>query len=154
MSSHPLPDRPAPGSHDRRTPTGSLEESAAAIYEAALAARDAESRGNPDRRALHAFYRTVMNGTLLLPVPPEHGEEAKAALASAVTDDEEVEVAVMLARDGEGQPVRGAFGVGAASHREPPPAGADRDREPGRGRDAGNSRSRGTDPLPIRAGRA
>jgi hypothetical protein len=114
MSSHPIPDRPAPGSHDRRTPTGSLEESAAAIYEAALAARDAESRGNPDRRALHAFYRTVMNGTLLLPVPPEHGEEAKVALASAVTDDEEVEVAVMLARDGEGQPVGVAFGSFAA----------------------------------------
>jgi hypothetical protein len=87
--------RPALGSHDPRVPTGSLELSAATIYEAALAARDAESRGGGDASALHAFYRAVMNGTLLLPVPPEHGEEARQALASAVNDDAEVEVVQM-----------------------------------------------------------
>jgi hypothetical protein len=101
------PDRPAPGSHDRSTPTGSLEESAANLFDAMLAARDAEDRG--DRGPLRAFYRTLMSGTLLLPVPPEHGEEAKAALASAVNDDEQVEISVMLAREGEGQPVSVVF---------------------------------------------
>ena len=29
------------------------------------------------RAALDAFYRALMSGTLLLPVPPEHGDEAK-----------------------------------------------------------------------------
>jgi hypothetical protein len=109
-----LPERPAPGSHDPRTPTGSLEQSAATIYEAALAARDAEERGDPDRRALNAFYRALMDGTLLLPVPPEHGEEARDALAQAVNDDQEVEIAVMLARDADGRPVSVAFGSFAA----------------------------------------
>ncbi len=103
----PTADRPAPGSHDRSTPSGSLEESAANLFDAMLAARDAEERG--DSGPLHAFYRTLMSGTLLLPVPPEHGEEAKAALASAVNDDEQVEISVMLAREGEDQPVSVVF---------------------------------------------
>ena len=106
-------DRPAPGSHDRTTPTGSLEESAAHLFDAMLAARDAEARGG-DPRALHAFYRTLMSGTLLLPVPPEHGDEAKAALASAVNDDEQVEISVMLAREGDGTPVGVVFASFAA----------------------------------------
>lgn len=106
-------DRPAPGSHDRSVPSGSLEESAANLFDAMLAARDAEEAGG-DRRALHEFYRVLMSGTLLLPVPPEHGEEAKAALASAVNDDEQVEISVMLAQEGEGRPVSVVFGsVGA-----------------------------------------
>ena len=109
-----IPERPAPGSHDRRTPSGSLEESAAAMYEAALAARDAEGRGDPDGGALHAFYRALMSGTLLLPVPPEHGDQAREALEHAVNDDEEVEIAVMLARDADGQAVSVAFGSFAA----------------------------------------
>ena len=109
----PETDRPAPGSHDRSTPSGALETSAANLFEAMLAAREAEERGG-DRRVLDAFYRTLMSGTLLLPVPPEHGEEAKAALASAVNDDEQVEISVMLAREGEGTPVGVVFGsVGA-----------------------------------------
>ncbi|MEO7295903.1 MAG: SseB family protein [Candidatus Limnocylindria bacterium] len=109
----PDPDRPAPGSHDRSTPSGALETSAANLFEAMLAAREAEERGG-DRHVLDAFYRTLMSGTLLLPVPPEHGEEAKSALASAVNDDEQVEISVMLAREGEGTPVGVVFGsVGA-----------------------------------------
>jgi hypothetical protein len=108
------PERPAPGSHDPRTPTGSLELSAVTIYEAALAARKAEDGGQTDRSALDNFYRAVMSGTLLLPVPPDHGEQAKAALASAVNDDEEVEIAVMLARDADGSPVSVVFGSFAA----------------------------------------
>ena len=104
---------PAPGSHDRRVPTGSLEESAANLFDAMLAARDAEAAGGRPG-ALHAFYRTLMSGTLLLPVPPEHGEEAKAALASAVNDDEQVEISVMLAREGDGTPVGVVFGSVAA----------------------------------------
>jgi SseB protein N-terminal domain len=107
------PDAPAPGSHDRSVPSGSLETSAANLFDAMLVARDAESRGG-DPRALHEFYRTLMTGTLLLPVPPEHGEEAKAALASAVNDDEQVEISVMLAQEAEGRPVSVVFGsVGA-----------------------------------------
>jgi hypothetical protein len=92
-------DRPSPGSHDRSVPSGSLETSAANLFDAMLAAKDAEERG--DRGPLIEFYRTLMASTLLLPVPPEHGEEAKAALASAVNDDEQVEISVMLAREGE-----------------------------------------------------
>lgn len=107
------PERPAPGSHDRSVPTGSLETSAANLFDAMLAARDAEERGG-DPRVLAEFYRTLMTGTLLLPVPPEHGEEAKAALAAAVNDDEQVEISVMLAQEGEGRPVSVVFGsVGA-----------------------------------------
>src|SRR5688500_3141672 len=75
------PDRPAPGSHDRGAPSGSLATSAANLFDAMRAARDAEARG--ERGPLVAFYRTLMSGTLLLPLPPEHGEEAKEALASA-----------------------------------------------------------------------
>jgi hypothetical protein len=111
----PSTERPSPGSHDRSVPSGSLEESAANLFEAMLAARDAEERG--EHGPLEAFYRTLMSGTLLLPVPPEHGEEAKAALASAVNDDEQVEISVMLAREGEGAPVSvifGSFGALAA----------------------------------------
>jgi hypothetical protein len=104
---------PAPGSHDRRVPTGSLEESAANLFDAMLAARDAEAAGGRPG-ALHAFYRTLMSGTLLLPVPPEHGAEAKEALAAAVNDEEQVEISVMLAREGDGTPVGVVFGSVAA----------------------------------------
>jgi hypothetical protein len=105
-------DRPAPGSHDRSVPSGSLEESAANLFDAMLAAREAEERG--ERGPLEAFYRTLMSGTLLLPVPPEHGEEAKAALESAVNDDEQVEISVMLAREVGGETVSVVFGSFAA----------------------------------------
>jgi hypothetical protein len=89
-----------------------LEESAANLFDAMLAARDGEERG--DRRPLEEFYRILMSGTILLPVPPDHGEEAKAALASAVNDDEQVEISVMLAQEAEGRPVSVMFGsVGA-----------------------------------------
>ena len=107
-------DRPAPGSHDRSTPSGALETSAANLFEAMLAAREAEDRGEPDRRKLYGFYRTLMSGTLLLPVPPEHGDEAKQALAAAVDEDEQVEISVMLAREGDGAPVSVLFGSVAA----------------------------------------
>jgi hypothetical protein len=108
----PDTDRPAPGSHDRSTPSGSLETSAANLFDAMLAARDAEERG--ERGPLEAFYRTLMSGTLLLPVPPEHGDEAKQALAAAVNEDEQVEISVMLARESDGTPVGVVFGsVGA-----------------------------------------
>ncbi len=100
---------PTPGSHDRSTPTGSLEESASNLFDAMLAAREAEEHGS-DPRALHAFYRTLMSGTLLLPVPPDHGDEAKEALAAAVNDDQQVEISVMLAREGGGAPVSVVFG--------------------------------------------
>jgi len=103
----PATDRPLPGSHDRGVPSGSLEESAANLFDAMLAARDAEERG--ERGPLDAFYRTLMSGTLLLPVPPEHGDEAKAALASAVNDDEQVEISVMLARESGGDTVSVVF---------------------------------------------
>lgn len=94
-------------------PSGALETSAANLFEAMLAAREAEARGG-DRDVLDAFYRTLMSGTLLLPVPPEHGEEAKEALASAVNEDEQVEISVMLARESEGTPVSVVFGsIGA-----------------------------------------
>jgi hypothetical protein len=107
-------DRPAPGSHDRSVPSGTLEESSLAIFEAMLAARDAEASGEGGREALDSFYRTLMNGTLLLPVPPEHGEEAKSALAAAVNDDEEVEVSVLLAADADGRPTSVCFASVAA----------------------------------------
>jgi type III secretion system (T3SS) SseB-like protein len=105
-------DRPAPGSHDRSVPSGSLEESSANLFDAMLAAREAEERG--EAGPLHAFYRTLMSGTLLLPVPPEHGEEARAALESAVNDDEQVEISVMLARETGGETVSVVFGSIAA----------------------------------------
>jgi hypothetical protein len=108
------PDAPQPGSHDRSTPTGSLEESAAALFEAMVAAREAEERGEAGSRALADFYRALMSGTLLLPVPPEHGDEAKSALASAVNDDAEVEISVMLAADADGQAISVCFASLAA----------------------------------------
>lgn len=111
---HDPVDRPEPGSHDRSTPTGTLETSAANLFEAMRAARGAQERGEAAGPALGDFYRTLMSGTLLLPVPPTHGEEAKAALAAAVNDDEEVEISVMLARDGDGQPMNVLFGSVAA----------------------------------------
>lgn len=107
-------DRPAPGSHDRSTPSGALEKSSLNIFEAMLAARDAEASGGNDRAAQDAFYRTLMDGTLLLPVPPEHGDEARSALESAVNDDQEVEVSVMLAADAEGRPTSVCFASVAA----------------------------------------
>jgi hypothetical protein len=114
-------DRPAPGSHDRSTPMGTLETSSALLFEAMLAARDAQGRDleSGDRAgdgstAHHAFYRALMSGTVLLPVPPNHGEEARAALEAAVNDDQEVEISVMLARDPEGQAVNVLFGSLAA----------------------------------------
>jgi hypothetical protein len=109
-----VPDAPEAGSHDRSMPSGVLEESSMAIFEAMLAARDAEASGEGGRAALDAFYRTLMNGTLLLPVPPEHGDEAKSALESAVNDDEEVEVSVMLAADADGRPTSVCFASVAA----------------------------------------
>jgi len=107
-------DRPAPGSHDPSTPTGSLETSSANLFEVMLAAREAQANGDPPGERLTAFYRTLMSGTLLLPVPPNHGDEARDALAAAVNDDQEVEISVMLARDADGQPVNVLFGSMAA----------------------------------------
>jgi hypothetical protein len=107
-------NRPEPGSHDRTTPTGSLETSSANLFEVMVAARDAQANGDAGGEELSVFYRTLMSGTVLLPVPPDHGEEARDALASAVNDDQEVEISVMLARDGAGQPVNVLFGSIAA----------------------------------------
>lgn len=107
-------ERPAPGSHDRSTPSGTLEESAANLFEAMLAAREAEERGDDDGSALRNFYRALMSGILLLPVPPNHGEEAKEALASAVNEDAEVEISVMLAADSDGRPISVCFASYAA----------------------------------------
>jgi len=95
-------DRPEPGSHDRTTPSGSLETSSANLFEVMVAAQEAQANGERNGEQLTAFYRTLMSGTVLLPVPPDHGEEARDALASAVSDDQEVEISVMLARDGAG----------------------------------------------------
>ena len=107
-------DAPQPGSHDRSTPTGTLEESAANLFEAMLAAREAEERGEANGRALRDFYRALMSATLLLPVPPDHGDEAKAALEAAVNDDQEVEISVMLAADADGEAISVCFGSFAA----------------------------------------
>jgi hypothetical protein len=107
-------DAPEAGSHDRSMPSGALEESSLTIFEAMLAARDAEASGEVGRAALDAFYRALMSGTLLLPVPPEHGDEAKSALESAVNDDEEVEVSVLLAADAEGRATSVCFASVAA----------------------------------------
>lgn len=107
-------DAPRPGSHDRSVPSGTLEESSANLFEAMLAAREAEARGAADDTALRGFYRALMTGTLLLPVPPDHGDEAKAALASAVNDDAEVEISVMLAADADGQAISVCFASVAA----------------------------------------
>lgn len=105
-------DRPTPGSHDPAVPSGSLEQSAAALFEAMLAARDAEGSG--DAEALRAFYRAVLSGTLLLPVPPGRDAEARQALRDALSDEEEVEIEVMLAREGDGETVSVCFGSVAA----------------------------------------
>jgi SseB protein N-terminal domain len=107
-------DAPEAGSHDRSMPSGALEESSLAIFEAMLAARDAEANGEGGRAALDGFYRALMSGTLLLPVPPEHGDEAKSALEAAVNDDEEVEVSVLLAADAEGRATSVCFASVAA----------------------------------------
>jgi len=107
-------DRPAPGSHDRSTPSGALEESAANLFDVMLAAREAEGSGDLDPGAQEAFYRTLLDGSLLLPVPPEHGDEAKSALESAVNDDEEVEISVLLAADADGQAISVCFASVAA----------------------------------------
>jgi len=107
-------DRPAPGSHDRRVPSGSLEVSAAALFDVMIAAQEAEERGESDPRAIHAFYRALLSGTLILPIPPGEGEAAQRSLAAAVNDQEEVEIGVMLARDGDGSPVSVAFASFAA----------------------------------------
>ncbi len=74
-----------------------------------LAARDQQDEGT-----LSGFYRALMSGTLLLPVPPNHGEEARAALEAAINDEQEVEISVMLARDPQGEPVNVLFGSLAA----------------------------------------
>jgi hypothetical protein len=103
-------DAPRPGSHDRSTPTGTLEESSASLFEAMLTARQAEERGEDSGPALREFYRALMSATLLLPVPPDHGDEAKAALESAVNDDQEVEISVMLAADADGEAISVCFG--------------------------------------------
>ncbi len=107
-------ERPAPGSHDRGTPSGTLEESAANLFEAMLTARDAEERGDAGGSAQRGFYQALMSGILLLPVPPDHGEEARDALATAVNDDAEVEISVMLAADADGQPISVCFASYAA----------------------------------------
>jgi hypothetical protein len=110
--SDPSATAPDPGSHDRSTPTGSLEVSAATLFEAMLAARDAEASGDP--AALERFYRALMTSTLLLPVPPGSETDATAALESAVSDEQEVEISVMLARGADGEAVSVLFGsVGA-----------------------------------------
>lgn len=95
--------RPAPRSHDRSVPTGTLEVSAATLFEAMEAARDAEARD--DLEALAAFYRTLMSSTLLLPIPPGTRDETRSALEQAVTEADEVEIGVMLARGPEGDTV-------------------------------------------------
>ena len=105
-------ERPLPGSHARGVPTGTLEESAVALYEAAIAARDAE--GGDDPAPLRAFYRAIGGATLLLPVPPGTEQEAQAAVDRAVDDEEEVEVGVLLGRGTDGAPVSVAFGSYAA----------------------------------------
>lgn len=107
-------ERPAPGSHDRSTPSGTLEESSAALFEAMLAARDADDGTDANDAALRGFYRALADGVLLLPVPPDHGEEARAELERAVSDDAEVQVSVMLAADPGGNPVSVCFGSVAA----------------------------------------
>ncbi len=108
MIEDPVEARPQPGSHSRETPTGTLEESAATLFAAAAAARDAA--GTDDPSALRAFYLAVVDATLLLPVPPAEGEEARAALERAVDDGEDVEVGIMAARSADGSAVSVVFG--------------------------------------------
>jgi hypothetical protein len=106
MTARP-PDAPAAGSHDRSVPTGSLEVSAANLFEAMLAARDVDPATGA--APLREFYRALMTSTLLLPVPPGTDVEARRALEQAVTDQDEVEIAVMMARDGTGEPINVCF---------------------------------------------
>ncbi|HLE59825.1 MAG TPA: SseB family protein [Candidatus Limnocylindria bacterium] len=106
--------RPAPGSHDRSTPSGALEESSATLFEAMLAARDADDGSDANQAAVRGFYRALADGVLLLPVPPDHGEEALSELERAVSEDAEVRVSVMLAADPAGNPVSVCFGSVAA----------------------------------------
>jgi hypothetical protein len=106
MITDPVEAPPPPGSHARETPTGALEESAATLFAAAAAAREAEG----DATTLRAFYRAFGQATLLLPVPPEAGEEARSALERAVGDGEQVEVGVMAARAADGSAVSVVFG--------------------------------------------
>ena len=103
---------PAPASHDRTVPTGTLEESAAILFETMLAARDAS--GEDAQGALRSFYRALLTATLLLPVPPGSQDEARRSLEVAVSDQQEVEIGVLLARDASGDPVSVLFGSGAA----------------------------------------
>ena len=112
MTESPPAERPLPGSHDRGVPSGTLEESAATLYEAAIAARDAE--GGDDLASLHAFYRAIGAATLLLPVPPGAEREARDAVEQVVDDAAEVEVGVLLARAPDGSSVSVAFGSYAA----------------------------------------
>ena len=112
MTERPAQDRPLPGSHARGVPSGTLEESAAALYEAAIAARDAE--GGDDPAPLHAFYRAIGAATLLLPVPQGAEKEAREAVEQVVDDEQEVEVGVLLARAPDGSSVSVAFGSHAA----------------------------------------
>ncbi len=107
-------ERPAPGSHDRSTPSGTLEESSATLFEAMLAARDADDGTDANQAALLGFYRALADGVLLLPVPPDHGEEARSELERAVSEDAEVQITVMLAADPQGNPVSVCFGSVAA----------------------------------------
>jgi hypothetical protein len=101
---HPAP---APGSHDRSVPTGTLEVSAATLFEAMVEARDAEGEGRLE--PLFAFYRTLMSSTLLLPIPPEARDDTRTALEHAVNEADEIEIGVMLARDPDGDTVSAVF---------------------------------------------
>lgn len=101
-------ERPLPGSHATDVPSGTLEESAAALYEAAIVARDAE--GGDDPAPLHAFYRAIASATLLLPVPPGAEQEARDAVEQVVDEEAEVDVGVLLGRGSDGQPVSIIFG--------------------------------------------
>jgi len=112
MTERDSEDRPLPGSHARGIPSGALEESAAALYEAAISARDAE--GGEDPGPLQAFYRAIGAATLLLPVPPGAEQEAREAVEHVVDDQEEIEVGVLLARAPDGSSVSVAFGSHAA----------------------------------------
>ncbi len=47
----PSVERPAPGSHDRSVPSGTLEQSAANLFDAMLAAREAVSDSGRPRKA-------------------------------------------------------------------------------------------------------
>src|SRR2546423_7496948 len=89
-------DRPAPGSHDPSTPTGSLDTSSANLFEGMVAARDAQEGGEDSVDRLTSFYRTLMSGTILLPVPPNHGVAPRHALAAPQNDHGEGATSVML----------------------------------------------------------